>query len=159
LNEFPISDVTKPKPRYDHAISLLNKSTILTRFRHTMPKSASQLYHGLTCQKHGIPQFTPEPNENLPIEYQQVGVGIGDVGIWHDGSFEVLFNACSPATHSINGVHGVPEGFAPFPLHSRDISKRAYHSPGSIIATAKVFEAALDMGVSSVVTPCVLIQL
>ncbi|KAJ7864034.1 hypothetical protein B0H13DRAFT_1899359 [Mycena leptocephala] len=118
-----------------------------------MPKSASQLYHGLTSQKHGIPQFTPEPNENLPIEYQKVGVTIGDVGIWHDGSFEVFFNVCSPATHSINGAHGVPEGFAPFPLYSRDISKRAYHSPGSIIASAKVFEVALNTGVSSVVTP------
>ncbi|KAJ7817011.1 hypothetical protein B0H13DRAFT_1530743, partial [Mycena leptocephala] len=110
-------------------------------------------------QKHGIPQFTPEPNENLPIDYQKVGVSIGDVGIWRDGSFEVLFNACWPATRSINGAHGVPEGFAPFPLYSRDISKRAYHSPGSIIASAKVFEVALNTGISSVVTPCVLIQL
>ncbi|KAJ7913963.1 hypothetical protein B0H13DRAFT_1611992 [Mycena leptocephala] len=118
-----------------------------------MPKSASQLYYDLTSRKHGIPQFTPEPNENLPIEYQKIGVSIGDVGIWRDGSFEVLFNATWPKTHSINGVHGVPEGFAPFPLYSRDVSKREYHSPGSIIASAKVVEVALNTGVSSVVAP------
>jgi len=118
-----------------------------------MTKSASQLYHGLTSQKHGIPQFTPEPNQNLPIGYQEIGVSIGDVGIWRDGSFEVLFNTCWPATHSINAVHGVPEDFAAFPLHSRDISKRAYHSPGSIIMSTKVCEGALNMRASSLVTP------
>ncbi|KAF8156301.1 hypothetical protein K438DRAFT_1621657 [Mycena galopus ATCC 62051] len=116
-----------------------------------MPKSASELYHGLTSQKHGIPQFTPEPNENLPIHYRQVGVSIGDVGIWHDGSFDFLFNACSPMTHPINSAYGVPPDFAAFPLNSRDISKRAYYSPGSIIATCGVSEATLDMGGSSVI--------
>jgi hypothetical protein len=122
-----------------------------------MPKSASELYHGLTAQKHGIPQFTPEPNENLPIQYQEVGVSIGDVGIWHDGSFDVLFNACRPSTHPINRAYGVPEDFTTFPLSARDISKRAYHSPGSIIASAQVSETAVNMGGSSVI-PCVLFQ-
>lgn len=116
-----------------------------------MPKSASQLYDGLTCQKHGIPQFTPEPNENLPTEYQQAGVSIGDVGIWHDGSFDFLFNACLPTTHPINSAYGVPEDFAVFPLHSRDISKRPYYSPGSIIASVQVSEATLNIGGSSVI--------
>ncbi|KAJ7312422.1 hypothetical protein DFH08DRAFT_822160 [Mycena albidolilacea] len=116
-----------------------------------MPKSASELYHGLTFQKHGIPQFTPEPNENLPIHYQQVGVSIGDVGIWHDGSFDFLFNACRPSTHPINGAYGVPQDFVDFPLSTHDISKRAYYSPGSIIASAQVSEATLNMGGSSVI--------
>ncbi|KAJ6514741.1 hypothetical protein DFH09DRAFT_940921 [Mycena vulgaris] len=119
-----------------------------------MPKSSTELYRRLRSQKHGIPQFTPEPNENLPIEYRQVGVSIGDVGIWSDNSFDVLFNACWPATHSINAVQGVPHGFVPFPLHSHDIARVGlYHSPGSIIASAKVTRMALDVGASSVATP------
>ncbi|KAF7336816.1 Cell division control protein [Mycena venus] len=118
-----------------------------------MRKSPSELYHRLTSRQHGMAQFTPEPNENLDIEYQKIGVSIGDVGIWHEGSFEVLFNACWPATHSINGVHGVPADFAPFLLHNHDISRRAYHSPGSIIANGKVSELTFDLGASSVVTP------
>ncbi|KAJ6519158.1 hypothetical protein C8R45DRAFT_13844 [Mycena sanguinolenta] len=116
-----------------------------------MPKSASELYHGLTRRKHGIPQFTPEPNENLPIEYQQIGVSIGDVGIWHDGSFDFLFNAFCSRTHPINSAYGVPEDFAAFPISSREISKRAYYSPGSIIASAKVSEVTVDIGGSSAV--------
>ncbi|KAJ7472664.1 hypothetical protein FB451DRAFT_1036321 [Mycena latifolia] len=118
-----------------------------------MPKSANELYRHLSSQKHGIPQFTPEPNENLPIEYRQIGVSIGDVGIWSEGSFDVLFNACSPATYSINTVQGVPEDFEPFPLQTRDISRRSYHSPGSVIASAKVTKIALDVGASSMATP------
>ncbi|KAJ7483539.1 hypothetical protein FB451DRAFT_107916 [Mycena latifolia] len=118
-----------------------------------MPKSANELYRRLRSQKHGIPQFTPEPDENLPIEYRTVGVSIGDVGIWSEDSFDVLFNACSPATHSINAVQGVPEDFEPFPLQTCDISRRLYHSPGSVIANAKVTRIALDVGASSVVTP------
>ncbi|KAJ7614208.1 hypothetical protein DFH06DRAFT_135646 [Mycena polygramma] len=114
-----------------------------------MPKSASQLYHHrLASQRHGIPQYTPEPNANLHNEYQRVGVSIGDVGIWRDGSFDVLFNTCWPATHSINGVHGVPPSFEPFPLHRYEISK---HSPGSILASASRSRFALDLGASSVV--------
>ncbi|KAJ6522769.1 hypothetical protein DFH09DRAFT_938251 [Mycena vulgaris] len=118
-----------------------------------MPKSAPELYRRLRSQKHGIPQFTPDPNENLPIEYRQVGVSIGDVGIWSEDSFDVLFNTCWAATHSINAVQGVPQDFVPFPLQSRDISKRLYHSPGSVIASAKVTRMALDIGASSVATP------
>ncbi|KAJ7499557.1 hypothetical protein FB451DRAFT_1015708 [Mycena latifolia] len=118
-----------------------------------MPQSANELYRRLRSQKHGIPQFTPEPSENLPIEYRAVGISIGDVGIWSEDSFDVLFNACWPATHSINAVQGVPEGFEPFPLQSRDIARRLYHSPGSVIASAKVNKVALNVGASSIATP------
>ncbi|KAJ6514734.1 hypothetical protein DFH09DRAFT_252777 [Mycena vulgaris] len=118
-----------------------------------MPKSANELYRRLRSQKHGIPQFTPEPNENLPAEYRQVGVSIGDVGIWSEDSFDVLFNTCWSATHSINAAQGVPQAFLPFPLQTRDISRRLYHSPGSVIASAKITRMALDVGASSVATP------
>ncbi|KAJ6561708.1 hypothetical protein B0H19DRAFT_1233619 [Mycena capillaripes] len=117
-----------------------------------MRKSASQLYDLLTS-RNGIAQLTPEPNDNLPVEYKKIGVSVGDVGIWRDGSFDVLFNACSPATHSINAIHGVPEDFEPFLLRTHEISKRAYHSPGSIIASAKVSQVTVQARASSVVTP------
>ncbi|KAJ7222909.1 hypothetical protein C8J57DRAFT_1030149, partial [Mycena rebaudengoi] len=64
----------------------------------------------LASEKHGRPQFTPEPNENLPLEYQHVGIGIGDVGVWTDDSFDVIFNACQPSTSAIN-AQGVPPDF------------------------------------------------
>ncbi|KAJ6620052.1 hypothetical protein B0H10DRAFT_1792414 [Mycena sp. CBHHK59/15] len=117
-----------------------------------MPKSANELYHLLGAHKHGIPHFTPEPNENLPIAYQTVGVSIGDVGIWNEGSFDFLFNTCLPASHSIN-VEGVPQDFETFPLRNSEISKRLYHSPGSIITSAKVKKVALNIEGSSTVTP------
>ncbi|KAJ7683636.1 hypothetical protein B0H17DRAFT_1204942 [Mycena rosella] len=118
-----------------------------------MPKPANELYRRLRSQKHGIPQFTPEPNENLPTEYRKVGVSIGDVGVWSEDSFDVLFNTCWPATYSINAAQGVPKDFAPFPLERRDISRRLYHSPGTVIASAKVTRISLSVGASSVVTP------
>ncbi|KAJ7194185.1 hypothetical protein GGX14DRAFT_586731, partial [Mycena pura] len=112
------------------------------------------VYRLLASQKHGIPQFTPEPNENLPNEYRAVGVSIGDVGIWLDGSFVVLFNTCQPMIHSINSAAGVPEGFTPFALRTRDISRhRSYHSPGSIISSAKISQVSLNIEGSSAVTP------
>ena len=117
-----------------------------------MPKSPNEVYRRLASQKHGIPQFTPEPSENLPIEYQNIGVSIGDVGIWSEGSFDVLFNSCWSADHPINSP-SVPENFTTFPLHNRDISKRLYHSPASIIASAKVSKVAFTVGASSVAAP------
>ncbi|KAF7356310.1 hypothetical protein MVEN_00963300 [Mycena venus] len=118
-----------------------------------MPQSAPHVYRGLTCHKHGVPQFTPEPNQRLPTDYQAIGVSIGDVGIWHRGSFEVLFNTCQPVTHSINAAHGVPEDFSVFQLYTRDISQRPYHSPGSIIASTRVSQVAFNVGASSAVNP------
>ncbi|KAJ7667544.1 hypothetical protein DFH06DRAFT_221037 [Mycena polygramma] len=122
-----------------------------------MRKSPSQLYHRLSSEN-GIAQLTPEPDENLPEQYKAVGISIGDVGICRDGSFEVLFNACWPAKHSINGVLGVPPGFEPFLLHGHEISKRAYHSPGTRLVRGKVSEVTVDIGASSAATPYVLIS-
>ncbi|KAJ7111899.1 hypothetical protein C8R44DRAFT_856500 [Mycena epipterygia] len=134
------------------AFSSLSFSHRLTRLRRTMPKSANELYRLLASKKHGIPHFTPEPNENLPVDYQDVGVSIGDVGIWNEDSFDVLFNTCWSTSHAIN-VGGVPEDFTTFPVANRDISKRLYHSPGSVIASAKVTQVALNAQASSMVTP------
>ncbi|KAJ7235823.1 hypothetical protein C8J57DRAFT_1001253, partial [Mycena rebaudengoi] len=101
---------------------------------------------------HGIPQFTPEPNENLPLECQRIGISIGDVGIWTDDSFDPIFNTCRPSTSIIN-TQGVPPSFEHFPLHLRDTSKRMYHSPGSIITSGKLTCVELNVEASSTVTP------
>ncbi|KAK7008233.1 hypothetical protein R3P38DRAFT_1610806 [Favolaschia claudopus] len=122
-----------------------------------MPKSPSQVYNGLAGQKHGIPQFTPEPSQNLPAEYRALGVSIGDVGVWRDGAFEFLFSSCLPATHPINHANGVPPDFSGFPLCPCDVSQRPYHSAGSIIASTKVAQVALEISGSSVI-PCVLFE-
>ncbi|KAF7323650.1 hypothetical protein MKEN_00585700 [Mycena kentingensis (nom. inval.)] len=118
-----------------------------------MPTAPNEVYHQLYSHKHGIPQFTPEPNENLPAAYQRVGTSIGDVGVWRNGSFEVLFNACQPANDGINSHFPVPHEFQPFLLNQSAISRRMYHSPGAIIATARTYTVALDVGGSSVVPP------
>jgi len=59
-----------------------------------MPKSqdASEIYTRLLLPKgHGCPIWCPEPDENLPPEYRENGVRIGDVGrVMPDGGFEPL---------------------------------------------------------------------
>ncbi|KAJ7067429.1 hypothetical protein C8F01DRAFT_667634 [Mycena amicta] len=119
-----------------------------------MPPSANEVYQRLESLKHGRPLYTPEPNQNLPAEYQKVGVSIGDVGLFRDGSFEVLFNACWPPGYSINAQFGVPSGFEPFTVEKSAVTKRLYHSPGTIITTAAICEVSLGVGASSVIPPC-----
>jgi hypothetical protein len=86
---------------------------------------------------HGHPLWIPEPDENLPSEYRERGLSIGDVGIiTPGGGFDVLFNACQPATHPINN-DSVPEGFVPFMLGDGDIVKEpSKHSPGTVITSS-----------------------
>ncbi|KAJ6603033.1 hypothetical protein B0H10DRAFT_1957946 [Mycena sp. CBHHK59/15] len=110
-----------------------------------MSEPASKIYMaGLRPKGHGIPLFTPEPNENLPLEYRRKGVSIGDVGIWSDdGSFEVLFNACTPPDSSIN-ANGVPQDFETFTTNDWDKSTRSHqHPPGTIISSEKGRKVAL----------------
>jgi len=117
-----------------------------------MAPSPHQLYNALTTLNHGIPLYTPEPSENLPAQYRLEGISIGDVGIVKNGSFEVLFNACQSVAHNIN-AEGIPANFEPFLLRPRDVSKRQYHSPGSVIASAKVTKFALNTEASSITNP------
>ncbi|KAJ7209375.1 hypothetical protein C8J57DRAFT_1484320 [Mycena rebaudengoi] len=119
-----------------------------------MPKPANEVFRLLAQHNHGLPQFTPEPNENLPLECQRMGVRIGDVGTWSDesDSFDPIFNICSPSTSVVN-AHGVPPNFEHFPLHPRDTSKRMYHSPGSVITSGKLSCVELKAEASSTVTP------
>jgi hypothetical protein len=78
----------------------------------TMSPGPSDVYvRQLLPQRYGYPLFIPEPNENLPLEYRQIGISIGDVGIiMPDGSFSFLFNICAPADDPVH-CYGVPDGF------------------------------------------------
>lgn len=92
----------------------------------------------LLPKKLGFPLWTPEPDDNLPDEYRNKGVSIGDVGIMKpDGDFDFLFNICVPSDHAIN-QRGVPLGFEdvseiepPLEISRRD----GFHSLGTAIAS------------------------
>jgi hypothetical protein len=90
----------------------------------------------LLSKGHGLPLWIPEPDENLPSEYRENGVRVGDVGIvTPGGGFDVLFNACLPANHPING-NSVPADFVPFLLENGDVVKEpSRHYPGTLISS------------------------
>ena len=60
----------------------------------------------------------------LPTEYRQSGVRIGDVGIvLRSGAFDFLFNILLPANHEINRGR-VPETF--HHLNFSDVNRKTY---------------------------------
>ncbi|KAF8981432.1 hypothetical protein BDQ17DRAFT_1509718 [Cyathus striatus] len=64
----------------------------------------------------GFPSWFPSTAVNLPAEYVESGIRIGDVGIINStGDFDFLFNICLPADHSVN-ANCVPNGFRPLPM-------------------------------------------
>ncbi|KAF7329699.1 Pleiotropic drug resistance ABC transporter protein [Mycena kentingensis (nom. inval.)] len=74
----------------------------------------SELYSkNLLVFKRGFPLLIARPRSNLPREYRQNGVSIGDVGrISPEGDFDFFFNVFRDATDPIN-LDRVPEGFHP----------------------------------------------
>ncbi|KAF9255594.1 hypothetical protein L218DRAFT_937495 [Marasmius fiardii PR-910] len=78
------------------------------------PTQPSQIFaRALYSLGRGCPLWIPEPNNELPLEYLEGGVRIGDVGILRpDGSFGFIFNACCPADDPVNR-NRVPNGFQP----------------------------------------------
>jgi hypothetical protein len=60
---------------------------------------------------HGYPLWVPKPPDNLPQEYRDRGVDVGDVGIvTSNGIFDFLFSICLPSDHPIN-CGRTPPGF------------------------------------------------
>ncbi|KAJ7931197.1 hypothetical protein B0H13DRAFT_860183 [Mycena leptocephala] len=111
----------------------------------------SQLYSRLLLSKGaGYPLWLPEPYDDLPLEYKERGVSVGDVGvITNDGAFDFIFNICLPRDHPINSV-GVPEDFEVVPLGDGDIRRAPRHySPGSDISSAKLKKRSLAIDASS----------
>ncbi|KAJ7826201.1 hypothetical protein B0H14DRAFT_2368296, partial [Mycena olivaceomarginata] len=92
----------------------------------------------LLRRKRGFPLYIPVPPENLPGEYRENGVAIGDVGrVTPEGLFDFLFNIYLPAHHPIND-NDVPEGFYPLPRYSSKDVVIIRHDPGTYVSTSSV---------------------
>ncbi|KAF9260142.1 hypothetical protein L218DRAFT_873130 [Marasmius fiardii PR-910] len=111
-------------------------------------KLASQLYSAaLYTLCRGCALWIPEPNEELPPAYRQIGVRIGDVGILRaDGSFDFIFNVCYPADHEINSNYGVPDDFEQIEWNGRKRVTRNYFRPGEPILSRGAKKQVLDVG-------------
>jgi hypothetical protein len=97
----------------------------------------SEVYERLLRPKgHGQPFWNPELDNNLPYQYRQRGVSIGDVGIiTPDGEFHFLFSICEPFLHDTINPDDAPT-FDIVSLARTDISKHAgYHKPDNPIAS------------------------
>ncbi|KAJ6561054.1 hypothetical protein DFH09DRAFT_921083, partial [Mycena vulgaris] len=97
-------------------------------------ESASYCSH-LLRQGRGFPLYVPGPPRNLPEEYQQRGVAIGDVGrVTPDGVFDFFFNIYQSADDPIN-ANFVPEDFSPLArFNPRDVVPREW-SPGTYVSS------------------------
>ncbi|KAJ7484519.1 G-protein alpha subunit-domain-containing protein [Mycena latifolia] len=114
-----------------------------------------QLYSRLLLSKGaGYPLWQPEPYDDLPAEYKQTGVRIGDVGIiTSDGAFDFAFNICVPSDDPINSV-GVPDGFEMATLRHGDVRRTPRHyPPGSDVSSAKLKKRSVAVEASTTILP------
>ncbi|KAJ7067212.1 hypothetical protein C8F01DRAFT_953277, partial [Mycena amicta] len=88
--------------------------------------------------RRGYPLYMPSPQANLPQEYQQRGVCIGDVGrVTPDGTWDFFFNIFLPGDHPING-NRVPADFSPLPTYDYiDVFCHDF-APGSHVRSTSV---------------------
>ncbi|KAJ7672788.1 hypothetical protein B0H17DRAFT_1243486, partial [Mycena rosella] len=108
----------------------------------------SEIYcNQLLRQRRGFPLFVPEPQPNLPEEYQRTGISIGDVGrITPEGIFDFFFNIYLPADHPINA--NVPEDFSPLPLYSAADVLHLKFAPGNHVSTP-LFSSIFPLSMSA----------
>ncbi|KAJ7018819.1 hypothetical protein C8F04DRAFT_1150029 [Mycena alexandri] len=99
--------------------------------------SASYCSH-LLRQGRGFPLYVPGPQRNLPEEYRQNGVMIGDVGrVTPEGVFDFFFNIYLDADDPVH-ANFVPEDFRPLQRYiPRDIVYLEF-DPGNYVASAFV---------------------
>ncbi|KAJ7713031.1 hypothetical protein B0H14DRAFT_3017392 [Mycena olivaceomarginata] len=102
-------------------------------------RSALEIYWSqLIRQKRGYPLYVPQPQINLPAEYREHGVAIGDVGrVTPEGTFDFFFNIFLPSEHPIH-ANGTPEDFAPMAGYKPKDVHGLNHPPGSFVATHTV---------------------
>ncbi|KAJ7685797.1 hypothetical protein DFH06DRAFT_50685 [Mycena polygramma] len=97
----------------------------------------------LLRQKRGLPLYIPDP-QNLPAEYREHGIQIGDVGsVTPDGEFEFYFNIFRPAEHPLN-ANRTPEHFSPMEAYGAEDVLRRDHDPGYYLCTSTVQKLDLD---------------
>ena len=105
------------------------------------PPKDNEIYERLLRRKErGFALYVPEPNMQLPIAYQKIGVNIGDVGvITPDGGFSFLFNICAPHNDPINPCI-LPDDFSPLQptLTVVDVVKFPRFKSGSYLASASI---------------------
>ena len=102
--------------------------------------AADEVYaRQLWPKKRGRPIFVPEPSPNLPPQFIQRGVDVGDVVIiMDDGSLFFVFNTCVPLDDPVNHL-GVPEGFQPFRLNERLLAPYPnMHKKGSELTSSSI---------------------
>ncbi|KAJ6520870.1 hypothetical protein DFH09DRAFT_1373202 [Mycena vulgaris] len=98
----------------------------------------------LLRQKRGFPLYVPEPQQNLPEEYQRNGVSLGDVGrVTLDGIFDFFFNIYLPADHPIN-ENDVPQDFTPLTPYVRRDVLHVNFEPGNYVSAPSVQKLDLD---------------
>ena len=105
------------------------------------PPKDNEIYERLLRRKgRGFALYVPEPNMQLPIAYQKIGINIGDVGvITPDGGFSFLFNICAPRNDPINPSI-LPEDFSPLQPTLTDVNvvKFPRFKSGSYLASASI---------------------
>ncbi|KAG9309215.1 hypothetical protein JVU11DRAFT_10929 [Chiua virens] len=89
--------------------------------RHEPPQN---VYARNLSSHRGYPLWMPELKTQLPQEYQEHGLKIGDVGyvVPERGCFEVLFNICLPLDHDLHQDMQLPRNFQPVTLREADIA-------------------------------------
>ncbi|KAJ7614098.1 hypothetical protein FB45DRAFT_261688 [Roridomyces roridus] len=102
----------------------------------------------------GFPLYVPEPQANLPEEYQRSGVAIGDVGrITPEGVFDFFFNIYLPADHPIHANY-TPDNFVPLdPFDERNVTMLTYVA-GDCVSTASVSETQRESPPGTVTLHC-----
>jgi len=114
----------------------------------------------LSKKGRGPALWIPEPDMNLPPEYREEGVSIGDVGIVEpSGSFDFFFNINKPKEHAVNCDR--PNDFQPLDplLRSREISNIEIFGAGSFLASSSIkrvqSRSGSTNGYDSMIGPCV----
>ncbi|KAJ7774430.1 hypothetical protein B0H14DRAFT_3588388 [Mycena olivaceomarginata] len=99
---------TAPQPEW-------NESQMGPNSEHPVYSESGIYSNLLLCRGRGLPLYWPGPQINLPMQYQQTGVAIGDVGtVTVEGDFDFFFNIYLSANDNINV--NVPADFVPYAL-------------------------------------------
>lgn len=104
-------------------------------------KAPQDVYATHLVSHRGYPLWTPELKIQLPRDYQDHGLNIGDVGYVDpkQGCFEVLFNICLPLDHDLHRDKRLPRNFRPITLDEADIATHPdIEDAGCVISTSSV---------------------